>query len=92
MPETKRNLDAIRQFLIDKKIVTLPSEVKAIVKETPQHARAKVLLFDGYPGPLKNPCRRIISVTPVESNWDDKQKEEWLTAFNYYTTDVVFHT
>src|SRR6185436_10302344 len=28
-------------------------------------------------------------VTPVEPDWPTAQKEEWLTAFNYYTTDVV---
>src|SRR5205085_2242256 len=28
-------------------------------------------------------------VTPTEKEWPEKQKEEWLTAFNYYTTDVV---
>jgi uncharacterized protein (DUF885 family) len=28
-------------------------------------------------------------VTPVEPGWSPQQKEEWLTAFNYYTTDVV---
>ena len=25
----------------------------------------------------------------MENDWTPKQKEEWLTAFNYYTTDVV---
>jgi uncharacterized protein (DUF885 family) len=28
-------------------------------------------------------------VTPTESNWSAEQKEEWLTAMNYYTTDIV---
>src|SRR4029078_5522186 len=28
-------------------------------------------------------------VTPVEENWTYKQKNEWLTSFNYYTTDVT---
>jgi uncharacterized protein (DUF885 family) len=28
-------------------------------------------------------------VTPVEAQWTEKEKEEWLTAFNYYTTDIV---
>lgn len=89
LPETKRNLDAIRQFLIDKKIVTLPSEVKAIVKETPQYARATSFASMDTPGPFEKSVQAYYYVTPVESNWDDKQKEEWLTAFNYYTTDVV---
>jgi uncharacterized protein (DUF885 family) len=28
-------------------------------------------------------------VTPTEPDWTPAQKDEWLTAFNYYTTDVV---
>ena len=28
-------------------------------------------------------------VTPVEPDWPAAQAEEWLSAFNYYTTDVV---
>src|SRR6202011_1256442 len=28
-------------------------------------------------------------VTPPESEWPPLQKEEWLTAFNFYTTDIV---
>ena len=89
IPETKKNLDAIRQFLIDKKIITLPSNVKAIVMETPQYARATSFASMDTPGPFEKSTQAFYYVTPVESSWDDKQKEEWLTAFNYYTTDVV---
>ncbi len=28
-------------------------------------------------------------VTPVDPAWDAKQQKEWLTAFNFYTTDIV---
>ena len=36
LPDTRKNLEAIRQFLIDRKIVTIPSDVRARVEETPQ--------------------------------------------------------
>ncbi len=89
IPDTKKNLDAIRQYLIDKKIVSLPSDVKAIVKETPQYARATSFASMDTPGPFEKSVQAYYYVTPVESSWSDKQKDEWLTAFNYYTTDVV---
>ncbi len=41
------------------------------------------------PGPFEKSTQAYYYVTPVENDWSDKQKEEWLTAFNYYTTDVV---
>jgi uncharacterized protein (DUF885 family) len=28
-------------------------------------------------------------VTPPETDWPPQQKEEWLTAFNYYTSDIT---
>jgi len=89
IPDTRKNLDAIRQYLIDKKIVSMPSDVKALVKETPQYARATSFASMDTPGPFEKSTQAYYYVTPVESSWDDKQKNEWLTAFNYYTTDVV---
>jgi hypothetical protein len=34
IPEARKNVELIRQFLIDKKIVTVPSEVRPLVAET----------------------------------------------------------
>jgi uncharacterized protein (DUF885 family) len=42
------------------------------------------------PGPFETKATEAYYyVTPVEPDWPQKQKEEWLTAFNYYTTDIV---
>jgi len=42
------------------------------------------------PGPFeKRANEAYYYVTPAENDWPEKQKEEWLTAFNYYTSDVV---
>ena len=90
IPETRKNLEAIRQFLIDHKIVTLPSEVRAQVEESPQFMRATSFASMDTPGPFETKATEAYYyVTPTEKDWSAKQKEEWLTAFNYYTTDVV---
>lgn len=89
IPDTKKNLEAIRQFLVDKKIISLPSDVRALVKETPQYARATSFASMDTPGPFEKSTQAFYYVTPVEDEWTDKQKDEWLTAFNYYTTDIV---
>ncbi|HVY69685.1 MAG TPA: DUF885 domain-containing protein [Verrucomicrobiae bacterium] len=88
--ETRKNLDAIRQYVVDKHLVTIPSAVRVKVEETPQYARATSFASMDTPGPFETKATEAYYyVTPVESDWDKKQKEEWLTAFNYYTTDVV---
>ena len=87
--DTAKNLEAIRQFLIDHDVVTVPSKVRAVVQETPPYLRQAFAMMCS-PGPLeKNSSQAFYYVTPVESSWTDAQKEEWLTSFNYYTTDVV---
>ena len=88
--DTAKNLDEIRKFVVDKDLVTIPSKVKAKVDETPKFARATSFASMDTPGPFeKKAGEAYYYVTPTEPEWPPEQKEEWLTAFNYYTTDVV---
>src|SRR6266705_465148 len=90
IPDTAKNLEMIRQFVIGHKIITLPSQVRATVAETPQFLRATSFASMDTPGPFETKATEAYYyVTPVEPDWPPKQKEEWLTAFNYYTTDIV---
>jgi len=90
IPDTARDLDMIRQFVIDRRLITLPSPVRARVAETPQFMRATSFASMDTPGPFETKATEAYYyVTPVEANWPPQQKEEWLTAFNYYTTDIV---
>ena len=90
IPDTAKNLDMIRQFVIDRRIIALPSLVRARVAETPQFMRATSFASMDTPGPFETKATEAYYyVTPVEADWPAQQKEEWLTAFNYYTTDIV---
>jgi uncharacterized protein (DUF885 family) len=90
LPDTRANLEAIRKFLVDRQIITIPSEVRARVEETPKFDRATSFASMDSPGPFeKKAADAYYYVTPVETNWPPSQAEEWLTAFNYYTTDIV---
>jgi hypothetical protein len=57
IPDTKRNLEAIRQFLIKREIITIPSEVRATVAETPAYQRAGSFRFDGCAGAVREARR-----------------------------------
>jgi uncharacterized protein (DUF885 family) len=60
------------------------------VAETPQFLRATSFASMDTPGPFETKATEAYYyVTPVEADWSPKQKDEWLTAFNYYTTDIV---
>lgn len=88
--DTAKNLEAIRRFLLEHRIVTLPADARAQAAETPQFLRATSFASMDTPGPFETKAAEAFYyVTPVEKDWPPAQKEEWLTAFNYYTTDVV---
>ena len=85
-----RDLDQIRKFVVSHHLVTIPSEVRPRVKETPQYRRATSFASMDTPGPFeRRATEAYYYVTPAEKDWPEPQKEQWLTAFNYYTADVV---
>ena len=90
IPDAAKDLELIRQFLIDHKIISLPSPIRAQVTETPQYLRATSFASMDTPGPFETKATEAYYyVTPPEHDWTAQQKDEWLTSFNYYTTDIV---
>ena len=90
IPDVRENLNNIREFLIEKSIVTIPSEALAQVKETPKYARSLGMASMNPPGPFeKVATEAYYYITPPEDSWTETQKEEWLSMFEPYTTDVI---
>jgi uncharacterized protein (DUF885 family) len=90
IPDTACNLEQIRKYVSTRKLVTIPSEVRAQVKETPQYRRATSFASMDTPGPFeKRATEAYYYITPTEPDWPEEQKQQWLTAFNFYTSDIV---
>lgn len=90
LADINKDLESIRKFVVTRKLVTIPSEVRARVKETPQYRRATSFASMDTPGVFeKRATDAYYYVTPPEADWPPAQKDEWLTAFNAYTADVV---
>jgi uncharacterized protein (DUF885 family) len=90
IPDVAKDLDKIRKYVSSHNLVTIPSDVRAKVKETPEYDRATSFASMDTPGPFeKRATEAYYYVTPTENDWPEKQKEEWLTAFNYYTSDIT---
>jgi uncharacterized protein (DUF885 family) len=88
--DTKRNVEAIRQFLVDHKIVSVPSEVRPIITETPPYARAGGFAMMETPGAYETKATEAFYyVTPPEKQWPAKQKEEYLRAFNRPVMEMI---
>ena len=81
--ETRDMLEEIREYLIEHDIVTVPSEVRCQTTETPSFMRWAFAAMD-MPGPYETRATEAYYyVTPVEDEWTEQQKEQWLTSFNY---------
>jgi uncharacterized protein (DUF885 family) len=90
IPDVAKDLDNIRKYVLNRHLVSIPSDVRAKIKETPQYLRATSFASMDTPGPFeKRANEAYYYVTPTEHDWPEKQKQEWLTAFNYYTSDIT---
>ena len=90
IPDARRSLENIRKFVVDHRILTIPSSVRARVEETPPPLRATSFASMDTPGPFElKATEAYYYITPVESDWTPKQAEEWLSAFSYYDLDVT---
>src|SRR5438874_1783978 len=90
IPDVAKGLEQIRKYVSSRRLVTIPSDIRAQVKETPQYRRATSFASMDTPGPFeKHATEAYYYVTPTESDWPEKQKQEWLTAFNYYASDII---
>ena len=83
IPAVARSVEETRQFVIAKDIITIPSEVRPRVEETPPYARGGGFASMDTAGPFEDKATEsFYYVTPVEKDWDAKHKEEHLRLFN----------
>ena len=87
--ETRDMLEEIRAYVVDNRIASVVSEVRAEVRETPAFMRWAFAAMDG-PGPFEEVATEsFYYVTPVEGHWSAEQAEEWLSNFNYATLKII---
>ncbi len=83
IPTARAQLDTIKRFIVERGIVTLPSDRMPTVRETPPYARMGFASMD-TPGPFeKAATEAFYNITNVDPAWTAEQKEQHLTYFNY---------
>jgi uncharacterized protein (DUF885 family) len=84
LSSAQAQLEGLRQFLIDKKIVTVPAGGQAKVVETPPFSRATTFASMDTPGPYeKNAGEAYYNITLPDPNWSKEKQEEYLEGYNY---------
>ncbi len=70
-------------FIQERKIITIPSEIRPIVEETPPFARALSSASMDTPGPYENRAKEAyFNVTLPESSWTADKTKAWMEGFN----------
>ena len=73
----------LRDFIVAKKIITLPSPVLPILEETPPFARALTFASMDTPGPYEMIAKQAyFNVTLPEKNWPPDRVEDYMHSFN----------
>ena len=90
IPSAQRTVEAARQFLVDHRIVTIPSEVRPTITETPVFARFGSFASMDTPGAYETKATEAYYyITPVEKDWDAKHQEEHLRLYNPYVMGMI---
>jgi uncharacterized protein (DUF885 family) len=90
VPTTTATLEDIRQFLIDRRIITVPSEVRAKVAETPVFSRALSFASMSTPGPFETKATEAYYyVTPPDPAWSAEQTSQHMSFYNRYALPIV---
>ncbi len=84
LSSAQQQLDGLRQFLIDKKIITVPGGAQAKVVETPPFARATTFASMDTPGPYEaKATEAYYNITLPDPKWSAEKQEEYLQGYNY---------
>ena len=76
-------LVGIRQYIEEKKIITIPSTVPPLVEDTPPFARALTTASMDTPGAYEEKANEgMFNVTTADPTWKPERIEEWMEGFN----------
>ena len=89
VPKGQETLEHIRKYIIDHKIISIPSEVRCVVEESPSFMSWSFASMS-VPGPFEDVATQsFYYLTRPQEDWTQEKKDEWLSQFAYHILDVV---
>lgn len=90
IPFTQQMLEELRQFCIDREVVTIPSDVRCRVEETPEFMRELTFASMDTPGPFEEVATEAFyNITLPAPDWSPEDVEGHLRAFNRYNLTAI---
>ncbi|HEY6124377.1 MAG TPA: DUF885 domain-containing protein [Steroidobacteraceae bacterium] len=79
----RAQLAELRQLVLDKKLVTIPSQEQALVAESPPYNRGN-FAYISIPGPYENPAVKVTYyVAPPDARWSAAERNAYLPGKAY---------
>ncbi len=90
LPATRATLEKTRRFLVEKHLVTLPSNLRPTVTETPPFARNGAFASMDSPGAFETKATEAYYyVTPPERDWSAARRQQHLRLFNRPVLEMI---
>jgi uncharacterized protein (DUF885 family) len=83
-----RLMDDSHRFIVDYKLVTIPSDDRATLRETPPYMRWNAA-FLNMPGPFDNAKQAFYYITLPDPAWPRKEQEEYIFPFGTLLATTV---
>lgn len=89
LSEATRLMDSSRKFVLEKQLVTIPTEEKAILKETPPYKQWNAAFLDP-PGPFETAkLNAFYYITMPDKSWKKKEQEEYIMPLGILMSTTV---
>ena len=75
--EARRQLPPLKQFLIDKDLVSIPGTEEAQVEESPPYNRQNAAYID-IPGPFEKGLPSVYYISPPDPTWDKATQDSFV--------------
>ena len=87
--EAGRITEAARKFILDKQLVTIPTQEKAVVKETPPFMRWNAAFLDAA-GPFEQkPLQASYYLTRPDPTWPKKEQAEYIPLLGILLSTTI---
>ena len=87
---TQNELDSLRRFIVERRIVTVPTSEPASVKETPPFMRSTTSASMDTPGPFeKTQLQGFYHMTLPDPRWKPARQADFMRAWYYPAITIV---
>jgi uncharacterized protein (DUF885 family) len=89
VPEVRRTVDAIRSFIRERRLLTLPEPDRCQIVEMPEFQRGYSVAYLNPAPPLDPAAASIYAVAPPPSHWPAGRIEAFLREYNRYMLQIL---